>query len=83
MKTKLSTGYRLSSHIILQLLSDLKDDLEPVTQRSHAIPAVVKLLSILHYLASGSFQGTVAAVAGISQSAFSRALPVVLNAFLR
>ncbi|MBN3274982.1 HARB1 nuclease, partial [Polyodon spathula] len=47
--------YRLGSHIILELLSDLKDD---------------------------SFQGTVAAIAGISQSAFSHALPVVLNACL-
>ncbi len=51
--------------------------------RSHAIPAVVKLLSTLHYIACGSFQGTVAVVAGISQSAFSYVLPVVINAFLR
>ncbi|MGH0135166.1 UNVERIFIED_CONTAM: hypothetical protein FKN15_001106 [Acipenser sinensis] len=57
--------YRLGSHVILELLSDL-NDLEPVTQRSNAIPAVIKLLSTLHYLTAGSFQGSVAAVPGIS-----------------
>ncbi len=53
--------YRLPSHVIFNLLQEIKDDLEPST-RSHAIPALSKLLSNLHFLASGSFQCTVASL---------------------
>ena len=45
--------YRLSSHAILQLLEEIKDYIESPTQRSHSIPAVVKLLATLQILASG------------------------------
>ncbi len=51
--------YRLPSHAIFNLLQEIKDDLEPST-RSHATPALSKLLANLHFLlASGSFQSTV------------------------
>ncbi len=43
------------------LLQEIKDDLEPST-RSHAIPDLSKLLETLHFLASGSFQRTVASL---------------------
>ncbi|XP_028315330.1 putative nuclease HARBI1 [Gouania willdenowi] len=75
--------YRLSSNAILELLDELWSDLEPATKRSHAIPSMAKLLAVLHFLASGSFQRTVAVHAGLSQSSFSSALSQVLNAMSR
>jgi len=75
--------YRLSSIAILELLGELRMDLEPATRRTHAIPAITKLLATLHFFASGSFQRTVAARAGISQSNFSEVLSDVLNAMCR
>ncbi len=53
--------YNLPSHVIFNLLQEMKDDLKPST-RSHAIPALSKLLANLHFLASGSFQRTVASL---------------------
>ncbi len=53
--------YRLPSHVIFNLLQEIKDDLEPST-RSHAIPGLSKLLATVHFLASGSFQYTVASL---------------------
>uniref|UniRef100_A0A673AUM4 Putative nuclease HARBI1 n=1 Tax=Sphaeramia orbicularis TaxID=375764 RepID=A0A673AUM4_9TELE len=68
---------------ILELLDEIKADLEPATRRSQAIPAMTKLLASLHFFAFGSFQRTVAITAGISQSRFSEVLSEVLNAMLR
>ena len=75
--------YRLSSAAIIQLLDEIKDDLEPLTQRSHSIPAHVKLLATLQILASGSFQMVNASAVGISQPSLSHILTQVLNALLR
>ena len=52
------TRYRLSSHAIL--LEEIKNYIESLTQRSHSILAVVKLLAPLQILASGSFQTGIA-----------------------
>ncbi len=52
-KENIIQTYHLSSHVIFNLLQDIKDDLEPST-RSHTI-----LLATLNFLASGSFQHTV------------------------
>uniref|UniRef100_A0A665X2M2 Putative nuclease HARBI1 n=1 Tax=Echeneis naucrates TaxID=173247 RepID=A0A665X2M2_ECHNA len=57
--------------------------LEPTTRRSHAIPAMTKLLAALHFFASGSFQRTVAISAGVSQSSLPGMLSDVLNAMIR
>ncbi len=54
-------SYRLPSHVIFNLLQEIKDDLEPST-RSHAIPALSKLLANLNFSASCSFQRTVASL---------------------
>ncbi len=53
----------LSEHIVVifNLLQIIKDDFEP-SSRSHTIPALSKLLANLHFLASGSFQCTVASL---------------------
>uniref|UniRef100_A0A672Y642 Putative nuclease HARBI1 n=1 Tax=Sphaeramia orbicularis TaxID=375764 RepID=A0A672Y642_9TELE len=72
--------YRLPSNAILELPDELGDNLRPVTRRSHAIPSMTKLLAMLHFLASGSFQRTVAICAGISQSSFCCVVSQVLNA---
>lgn len=80
---KIVKRYRLSSHAIIDLLGEIEDDLQPSTQRSHAIPAVVKLLSTLQFLATGSFQTVVGVCAGISQTSFCRLLPEVLDALLK
>uniref|UniRef100_A0A672ZYV1 DDE Tnp4 domain-containing protein n=1 Tax=Sphaeramia orbicularis TaxID=375764 RepID=A0A672ZYV1_9TELE len=74
--------YRLSSFAILELLDEIRADLEPATRRSQAIPAMTNLLTSLHFFASGSFQRTVAITAGISQSRFSDVLSEVVNAML-
>ncbi|XP_030047265.1 uncharacterized protein LOC115461536 [Microcaecilia unicolor] len=72
--------YGLSSVAIMALYEDLKDDLDPLTGRSHAIPGLVKLLSAIHFMASGSFQTTVAVAGGMEQSTFSRCFRQVLQA---
>uniref|UniRef100_A0A3B4Y3T8 DDE Tnp4 domain-containing protein n=1 Tax=Seriola lalandi dorsalis TaxID=1841481 RepID=A0A3B4Y3T8_SERLL len=51
--------HRLSGDAILELLREVGADLDPVTRRSPAVPAVAKLLATLHFLVSGSFQRTV------------------------
>ncbi len=58
----------LSEHIIYQvmlffyLLQEIKDDLDPATRRSHAIPALSKLLAHFIFLPFHSFQRTVASL---------------------
>ncbi len=53
--------YRLPSHVIFNLLQEIKDALKPST-RSHAIPGLSKLLASLNFLAFASFQRTVASL---------------------
>ncbi len=53
--------YRLPSHVIFNLLQELKDNLGPST-RSHRIPGLSKLPANLHFLPSSSFQRTVASL---------------------
>ncbi len=53
--------YSLPSHVIFNLLQQIKDNLEPST-RSHAIPGLSKLHATLNFLASGFFQHTVASL---------------------
>uniref|UniRef100_A0A673CVJ1 Putative nuclease HARBI1 n=1 Tax=Sphaeramia orbicularis TaxID=375764 RepID=A0A673CVJ1_9TELE len=78
-KNNMTTSY----NAILELLDELGDNLGPVTRRSHAIPAMTKLLATLHFLASGSFQHTVTICAGISQSSFCSVVSEVLNTMSR
>ena len=75
--------YRLTSHAILQLLNQIRDDIEPPTRRSHSIPSVVKLLATLQILVSGSFQTVIASPVGISQPSLSQIFTQVLDALLR
>jgi len=59
-ENKVIKHYRLSSYPILQLLEEIKDDINSPTERSYSIPEVVKLLATLQLLASGSFQTVIA-----------------------
>ncbi|XP_056386674.1 putative nuclease HARBI1 [Hyla sarda] len=72
--------FRLSRQAIEELYSKLQPSLESKTKRSQAIPGMTKLIAVLHYLASGSFQYCVASKFGISQSAFSRIVHEVVEA---
>ena len=63
--------YRLTSHAILQLLNEIRNNIEPPTRRSHSIPSVVKLLATLQILASGSFQTVIASAVGTYITAFT------------
>ncbi|MGH0174176.1 UNVERIFIED_CONTAM: hypothetical protein FKN15_067131 [Acipenser sinensis] len=50
--------YYLTLQVILDLIAELRDELDPSINLETAIPAHVTVLCSLHYLASGSFQTT-------------------------
>ncbi|KAJ1138760.1 hypothetical protein NDU88_005141 [Pleurodeles waltl] len=62
-----------------QLVSDLMSPIRHPT----GIPPDVQVLSVHHFLASGSFQTTVAVASGMSQPMFSNVLSRVLSALLK
>ncbi|XP_040282897.1 putative nuclease HARBI1 [Bufo bufo] len=72
--------FRLSKRTIIDLYELIRADIDPLTQRSHAIPGIVKLLNCLHFFCSGSFQTKASAIGGVSQSTFSRFLVPVIQA---
>ncbi|KAM4691050.1 putative nuclease HARBI1 [Rhinophrynus dorsalis] len=79
---EIKARYRLSSGAIQNLFEKVKENLNPKTERSHAIPGIVKLLCVLHFFASGSFQNSVSTAGGITQSSFSRFLFQVIQAIV-
>ena len=48
--------YRLTLQVILDLIAELRDELDPSVNLGTAIPAHMKVLCSLHFLVSGSFQ---------------------------
>ena len=72
--------YRLSRELILQLCNDCAIDLEPQTNRNHALPVTLQVFTTLRLLASGSFQEVLGDAHGISKSTVSRKLHVVCQA---
>ncbi|KAJ1123025.1 hypothetical protein NDU88_001498 [Pleurodeles waltl] len=75
--------YRLDRAIILPLCAQLEPDLMSAIRHPTGIPRLVQVLSVLHFLASGSFQTTVAIASGMSQPMFSNVLARVLSALLK
>ncbi|KAJ1191002.1 hypothetical protein NDU88_000319 [Pleurodeles waltl] len=69
--------YRLDRATIHELCAQLVPDL------MSGIPPLVQVLSVLHFLASGSFQTTVAMASQMSQPIFSNVLSRVLSALLK
>ncbi|XP_069829368.1 putative nuclease HARBI1 [Dendropsophus ebraccatus] len=72
--------FRLNKRTIIDLYELIRTDIDPLTQRSHAIPGIVKLLNCLHFFSTGSFQTKASAIGGVSQSTFSRFLVPVIQA---
>ncbi|KAJ1107180.1 hypothetical protein NDU88_004573 [Pleurodeles waltl] len=75
--------YRLDRATILELFAHLEPDLMSAIRHPTGIPPQVHVLSVLHFLASGSFQTTVAIASGMSQPMFSNVLSRVLSALLK
>ncbi|XP_053556039.1 putative nuclease HARBI1 [Bombina bombina] len=72
--------FRLNRGLIENLYLEIKDSIEPITYRTKAIPGMLKLLAVLYFLATGSFQAVTSLVVGMSQASFSSHLTVVLKA---
>ncbi|KAJ1150588.1 hypothetical protein NDU88_003378 [Pleurodeles waltl] len=75
--------YRLDRATVLELCAQLEPDLMSPIRQPTGIPPQVQVLSVLHFLASGSFQTTVAISSGMSQAMFSKVLSRVLSALLK
>ncbi|KAJ1150643.1 hypothetical protein NDU88_003433 [Pleurodeles waltl] len=75
--------YRLYRATIHELSAQLEPHLMSAIRHPTGIPPLVQLLSVLYFLASGSFQTTVAIASGMSQPMFSNVLSRVLSALLK
>ncbi|KAJ1166228.1 hypothetical protein NDU88_006636 [Pleurodeles waltl] len=75
--------YRLDRATIQELCAQLEPDLMSAIRHPTGIPPLVQVLSMLHFLASGSFQTTVGIASGMSQPMFSNMLSRVLSALLK
>ncbi|XP_030071483.1 putative nuclease HARBI1 [Microcaecilia unicolor] len=71
--------YRLSRTAIYELYQEIRDDIDPTTVRSHAVPGLVKLLVVLQFFATGTFQHVLGGNSGVDQSTVSRNLTQVLR----
>ncbi|CAI9615536.1 unnamed protein product, partial [Staurois parvus] len=74
--------FRLGREAILHLYHLIEEKIVPTTQRSHAVPGMVKLLTTLYILGRESFQTTSGIVVGISQPTVSRVFMQVIDAIL-
>ncbi|KAJ1143804.1 hypothetical protein NDU88_010108 [Pleurodeles waltl] len=75
--------YRLDRATIHELCAQLEPDLMYPIRQPTGIPPLVQVLSVLHFLASGSFQTTEAMSSGMSQPMFSKILSRVLSALMK
>ncbi|XP_069075329.1 putative nuclease HARBI1 [Pleurodeles waltl] len=75
--------YHLNRKTTMDLCTQLEPDHTPVIRNPYDIPPTVQVLSVLHFLATGSFQNTVALTAGMPQPMFSLVLKDVLYALLK
>ncbi|KAJ1108079.1 hypothetical protein NDU88_005461 [Pleurodeles waltl] len=75
--------YRLDCATIQELCAQLEPDLMSAVRHPTGIPPQVQVLSVLHFLASGLYQTTVAIASGMSQPMFSNVLSRVLSALLK
>ena len=77
------TRYRLPRHRITNLYDLIGEELEPQTQRNHAIPAMIQIFCALRYFACGSFQTVVGDGLGIHRSSVSRIVTKVTDKLCR
>ena len=64
--------YRLSRQLIMDLYDVIGEDLEPSTNRNHAIPGMLQIFIALRYYACGSFQNVIGDSIGVHKSTVSR-----------
>ncbi len=79
----LISRFRLPRPLLLYLCNILEAKLRRETRRSSSIPAHLQVLSMLVFLATGTFQWEIADRTGISQSSMSRIIPDVLDGPIR
>nr|XP_022311005.1 putative nuclease HARBI1 [Crassostrea virginica] len=77
---ELIARYRFPSRTILSLTDLVRDRVQHPTSRSHAIPALVQVLTTLRFLAKGDYLSEVADMHGISLSSASRIIHSVCSA---
>ncbi|KAJ1194081.1 hypothetical protein NDU88_003376 [Pleurodeles waltl] len=75
--------YRLERATITKLCAQLEPHLISAIRHPTGIPPLVQVLSVLHFLANGSFQVTVGLAAGMSQPMSSIVLTRVLSALIK
>ncbi|KAJ1169979.1 hypothetical protein NDU88_001860 [Pleurodeles waltl] len=75
--------YRLDRATITELCVKLEPDLISAIRQPTGIPPLVQILSVLYFLASGSFQVTVGLATRMCQSMFSIVLTRVLSALIK
>ena len=71
--------YRLTRKLIMELTDTIGPDLEPSTNRSHAVPAMLHIFAALRYYATGTFQNVVGDNSGLHRSTISRIITKVTN----
>ncbi|KAJ1140833.1 hypothetical protein NDU88_007171, partial [Pleurodeles waltl] len=74
---------RLDRATVTELCAQLEPDLISAICHPTGIPPLVQVLSVLHFLATDSFQVTVGLAAGMSQPIFSIVLTRVLPALIK
>ncbi len=79
----LISRFRLPRPILLHLCNILEPNLTRPTKRSRAIPPHLQVLSVIGFLATGTFQRETGDRSGISQPSMSRILPAVLNGIIK
>ncbi|XP_069083640.1 putative nuclease HARBI1 [Pleurodeles waltl] len=75
--------YRLNRQMIMVLVTQSEPDLLPAIRHPSAIPPTAQVLSVLHFLASGSFQIIVGLAKGMSQPMFINVLRDALLQYVR
>ncbi|XP_069467114.1 putative nuclease HARBI1 [Ambystoma mexicanum] len=80
---QIHTLYRLDRDTITSIVDMIHDDIVSLIDIRTAIPPLLKVVSVLHFLATGTYQHTVGQMHGISQPVFSRTLNQVLDALLK
>ena len=75
--------FRFWPNQIRDILEMVRDEFEPQTARSHAVPALIKLCCALRFYASGSYLDVVGDVMGLSETTVCRVVRDVTAALLR
>ena len=78
----LISRFRFLRAILLELCAELWPALERNTERIHALPVPIQVMTTLGFLATGAFQRELADRSGLCQSTLSRAMPAVWDGII-